>query len=873
MSDSKPYHAPPRAAEWLLARMFPDQGHYSTLGDLAEVYNHLAETQGVRRARAWYWTQALRSIGSFLVTVLYWGGIMFRNYVTIALRNLRRQKVYTLINVFGLALAIACIVLIYYFVRSEVTYDTFHPRYQDVYRVTTTVHYRQVEQWERTPYPLATVMAEQVPGLEAVARLVSIPGKILHINEQILREPVHLAGPTFFDIFDFPLERGDPSVILADPEAVIISKAVQEKYFARRDPIGARLSINLRDDVFTEFTIQGVAASIPENSSIQFDFLLSEQLYPDMYGERSVTDWMPKTLVSTFLRAAPQVRQEDLQANIEKMAEVQELGSMLRVEAADNTLPLQPLQAVHLSKEVRNVLLKPNGDTTYLYILGMISVLVLLVACINFVNLAVGLSTSRSKEVGMRKVLGAQPGQLIRQFWFESCVLSLLALVFGLGLAHLFLPTFNRLAGKSLVLDYYNDGMTIAMLVGLTVGVALLSGLYPAVILSRFKPVAVLKGVLKLRGGNFFSRAMITFQFTLSIGLIACTLLMSDQLQHISRYNLGFDAEQLIYHRLMKPADEALVERYRAVAGQHPNVVGIAATRATLTGDGAGSLWAVTFQGESTTLPSLKIDYDFIDVMDIDLVAGRNLSREHPGDQTGSVLVNEKFLEVFGVEDPIGQPLPFEGAEPSLIVGVVKDFHFQSLRKDIEPLILHLRPDSDYREIITRIRGNRIPETLAYLQATWEGLNTGTLFEYTFFDEVVQNQYEAERHFRTISAYASYFAILIACLGLFGLTALSVAQRTKEMGIRKVLGASVGRILLLFNKEYLYLLLIANLIAWPATYYVMTWWLESFAYRIDIGPGLFVLAGLIVCALAVLTITTQALRTAHINPVDTLRYE
>lgn len=873
MNDIDPYHAPPRLAERIMARMFPDQGRYTTLGDLAEVYSRLAAAHGARRANAWYWMQVVRSLGPFIVNAWYWGGLMFRNYVTIALRNLRRQKVYTVINVFGLALAISCAVLIYHFVRSEMTYDTFHEGYENIYRVTTVVQFREIEQWERTPYPLAAAIEEQVPGLEAVARLVSLLDKIVHLDEQVTHARIHLAGPAFFEVFDFPLERGNPAVILEDPGAVIISKAVQEKYFAGRDPIGAHLSINLRDDAFTEFIIQGVAAAIPENSSIQFDYLLSEQIYSDLYGEPSLTDWSPKTLVSTFFKAAPQVRRADLQATIEKIADAQELASMLRVEEAAYTLPIQPLQDIHLSEKVRNALLEPNGDATYSYILGIVSVLVLLIACINFMNLAVGLSTSRSKEVGMRKVLGAQPGQVIRQFWFESLLLSALALVVGLGLAHLFLPTFNALAGKNLVLDYYHDGTTLAVLLGLTLGVALLSGVYPAVILSRFKPAAVLKGVLKLGGRSFFSRAMITFQFTLSIVLIACTLLMSNQLRHISRHNLGYDTELLLYQRLTKRVDATQVERYRQAAGQHPNVVGLSATRATLIGDDPGSIWAVTFQGERTTVPGLTIDYDFLDVMGLDLVAGRNLSRDYPADLTGSVLVNEAFLAAFGVEDPIGQPVPFGGEQPPVIVGVVKDFHFQSLRKTIEPLILHLRPDADYSEIITRIRGDRLPETLAHLQAAWDGLGDGTPFEYTFFDEVVQNQYETERHFRTISTYASYFAILIACLGLFGLTALSVARRTKEMGIRKVLGASSTRILLLFNKEYLYLLLVANLAAWPAAYYVMTLWLSTFAYRIEIGPGTFVLAGLLVGGLALLTITTQTFRTARVNPADTLRYE
>lgn len=868
------YARPPRFAEWMLAKLFPDQGSYSTLGDLAEVYNYLIEEEGRFRAQTWYWLQALRAIGPFLLNKVYWGGLMFKNYVVIALRNLKRQKVYTAINVFGLALAIACVVLIYHFVRSETTYDTFHEDVDEIYRVTSVVQFRDLERWDSTPYPLAAAIEEQASGVESVVRFISMPDRVVRIGEEVVHTKAHLAGLSFFEIFNFSLEYGHPRVLQDDPSAVIISQRFRDTYFGGYSALGSHLAIDLRGDgEYTDFVVQGVAEPFPENSSIQFDLLLSEGVYKNIVPERALSNWFPKTQISTFLKASSGVTKEALQSNIEQIAVSQGLREMWRIQDAEYVMPLQTLRDIHLSRDVKNVLLEPSGDISYSYILGIVSALVLLIACINFVNLSVGLSTNRIKEVGMRKVMGAQRGQVMRQFWFESLVMSFLALFLGLALAHLFLPTFNALSGKALVLNYYTNGTTLVVLLGLTLGVGLISGIYPAIVVSRFKPAIVLKGSLKLGGKNVFARSMVALQFTLSIFLIACTLIMASQLRHISEHNLGFDSELLVYQRLTKPADDALVARYRQAALLHPNVVGVTATRATLTGDAPGSIWAVSFEGERMTVPVHKVDYDFLEVMGIELVAGRNLSRDHPGDLTGGVLVNEAFVDAFNMNDAVGERVPFGGEQDPVIVGVVHGFHFQSLRKEIEPLVLYLRPDSDFREVVVRIQGDQLSTTLAALQDTWGGLGTGTMFEYTFFDEVVQSQYETDFHFRTISAYTSYFAILIACMGLFGITSLSVARRTKEMGIRKVLGASSTRILMLFNREYIYLFLIANLAAWPLVYYFMSEWLEQFAYRVEIGVGSLALAGGLVVALAMLTITSQAFKTTQINPAHSVRHE
>ena len=875
MSAPQRYQAPPRVAERLLARMFPDQGRYSTLGDLAEVYNHLAETHGVRSANAWYWMQWFRALGPFFINVLYWGGIMFRNYVISTARHLRRHKVYTAINVFGLAVALSFAILVYFFVRSETTYDQFHPDYAHIYRASTALNFEGLEYWENTPFPLAEAIREEVPGIAAVARFVSLPNRVVQVGREQRETSVHLASPSFFEMFHFPLEAGDPSVILNDPQSVIISPHVRETLFGGSDPVGADIQLSVREGELESFTVAGVARPFPENSSITFDYLLTDQHYRRIYPPDPATDWFPKGRTATFLRTRPEANFEGITAALNRIAEQHRLDRFLRGLEVPQKIPLERLDRVHFSADINNRILRPNGDPVYVYILSAVALLVLLIACINFMNLSVGMAATRVREIGLRKVLGAVRGQLMRQFWFESLLLTATAFGLGLALAYALLPTFNGLAGTSLALDVTGNLASPLGLLGLMVLVGLAAGTYPALVLSGFRPVTVLKGRLQIGRRNYFSLSMVVLQLAISIFFIASTLIMARQLRHVSTLDLGYQAELLLMQQLRQGADEALVQRYRQAALQHPNVVGLTGGRITLLGDEPGSVLLVQEDDQPPlVVPVSKIDFDFLEVMGIELADGRNFSPDFPSDAHDAILVNEAFVRHFQLEDPVGQPSPFdfEHGRPT-IVGVVKDYHFMSLRQPIGPLALYLRPDADSRQVITKIRRADIAATLAFLRETWQAQDTGQLFNYTFLDEAVGSQYQAEQNFHAISTYASWLAILIASLGLFGMTALSVARRTKEMGIRKVLGASSLRILLLFNKEYLYLLLIAHLVACPVAYYVMQLWLNGFAYRLDIAPWLFVLAGLTVSVLAVFTITARALRMAHLNPVDTLRYE
>lgn len=869
-----PVAHPPRVAVWIMRRLFRDDGFFTPLGDLQEVYTYLAQEHSQRTADRWYWGQVFRAMLPFLAHTLYGYLLMLRAYLTATSRFLLRYKGYASINVFGLALALAIAMLSYLFIQSERTYDQFHPDPDRIYRVGTTVYFQNLSVWENTPFQLADALLTDVPGVEATTRFSLFENKPLRLNQRREEVNVHLVAPSFFSIFDFSLLVGDPTV-LDNPNTIILSEAMQARYFGDRPAMGATLDLNLKGQEWETFTVAGIAAPVPDNSSIQFDFLIAESYYAHVFGAPDETNWLPKGRTVTFFRASPQASEPAIVDALNSLASQHGLTRFHGGREVETMLPIEPLPAVHFSPLINNRVLTANGDPSLVYIVGAVALLLLLIACINFVNLSLGLSARRAKEVGVRKVFGAQRRQLLGQYSFEALMMSSIALVLGLLIAQALLPTFNLLANKALTLDMLLTGYNVLVVLGFIIGVGLLAGGYPSFVLSAFKPVAVLRGRTGRDGRHYFGQAMVGFQFAVTIFLIAATLIMARQLRYMSSMDVGYDAELVLVQKVPRGIDDAQLERYRQQAMQHAQVVGLSGARTTLFGDQIGSMLMFENDEEVLTVALSKIDYDFLDVLGLELVAGRNLSPDFPSDATQSVLVNQAFVDAYVEGDPLGAKVPYNlmPDERAQIVGIVQDYHFISLRNTISPMLLNLRPDSDYRQVLTKIQGGDIPGTLAHLQSTWDGLNTGMLFDYTFLDEELANQYQAEQQFRTLSTYASWIAILVACLGLLGMTALAVSRRTKEMGVRKVLGASTGRILLLFNRSFVCLLLGASLLASAAAYLLMDRWLERFAYRITISADVLLIATGLVALIAIATISTQAFQAARRNPVDTLRYE
>ncbi len=805
---------------------------------------------------------------------------MFKNYLKIALRNLRRYKAHAAINIAGLAVGIACCLLIFLFVRHELAYDRFHENADHLYRLHKLEKRTDGERsLASLPPPLASALTEEFPEIEQAVRLFlpfNEATKLIHHGENRLEEKVHFADANFFTVFTFPLLKGNPATALQDPNAVVVSEGLAAALFGNEDPIGQHLSIRIGGND-QDFLVTGVAKRPPENSSLKFNLLLNYQKVKDelrgFYGENVLASWNNFTEIYVQLseKAQASIVQSQLPSLVEKYR-----GNLVQSWRLTNApdafqLRLQPLTGVHLNPTIQGGIV-PTSNPAYSYILSGIALLLLILACVNFTTLAIGRSMSRGREVGMRKVLGAVRLQLMKQFWGETLLMSFLALLLGLGLAELLLPVFNELSGKNLSLSQLNNWMTLASLAGLLLLTGLAAGSYPAAVLSGFHPVEVLKGTLKISGKNRLTQSLVVIQFVLCIGLLISTLVMFRQLDFMRTKDLGFDKEQVVVipTHTQDEVGASLLAIYKNALASHPRILSVS---------GADGLFAKTSLSLSVhtsdknfNVFTYRVDEDYLQTLGIELAEGRNFSREITTDAENAVLVNESLVKALGWDDAVGKEVPI-GFPSKTVIGVVKDYHFEALHHEIQPMLLNVNPARPIHYILVRISAGEISATLEALKEMWQKIAPNSPFAYSFLDEEVDRHYKAEERWGKIVNHASVLGVLISCLGLFGLTAVAVTKRTKEIGIRKVMGASAARIVVLVSKEFLLLVLIAFVVAAPAAYFAMSRWLQNFAYRIDISWWLFAFAGGLALIIALLTVSTQAIRAALANPVEALRYE
>ncbi len=797
---------------------------------------------------------------------------MLKNYLTVAVRNLIRHKGYSAINIAGLAVGMAFCILTFMYVQHEWSYDTFHQNADRIYRVYQVNKYATGEQVSVvTPTPLAPTMKENFSEVVRAVRFWRWFDTTVHYGDNLIgNNRLVFADPEVFDVFSFPQVQGNLKIALYDKNSVVMTQDMVKKYFGDKDPLGKSVSI-LMGRSFRDFVVKGVV-EIPENSSIQFDFAVSFENALKQ-GTRA-DDWSSSSLI-TYIQLSGQARASDLEQKLPRFVETY-FGAVIEYmrkgfKGYGQQLRLQPLTEVHLNPAITFGGMTPPSNPLYVYILSGIALSVLLVACVNFMNLSVGLASTRFREVGVRKVLGATRSRLAGQFWGEAVLLSLIAMFAGVALAEQALPTFNNLVERRLTLHYRSMWFT---LVGLALMVGCIAGSYPALTLSRFQPVDALKGKLKIGGGNWFSRGLVVLQFSLSVILIVTTLVIARQMNFLRAKDLGFKKEHVVVihagWELGGSERRRFVDLLRHEVAPHGRIVGVSAAGASFGDDKWGSCKDLTYEGHSMKCYFHNTDYDFLKTLELELAEGRDFSKDFPTDVKESVLVNEAFVRQLGLRSPIGKKAPRFG---KTIVGIVKDFHLLSLHHDIVPVVLELGPDAMLEYIFVRLGPDRIPTTLGLLKEKWQEIVPYKPFVYSFLDEDVAQQYRAEKRWERIVHYSAAFAILIACLGAFGLTSLAVARRTKEIGIRKVLGASVSNIVMLLSREFVLLVGIANLIAWPVAYYAMRWWLENFAYRIALGSGVFILGGTLALAVALLTVSVQAIQAARANPVGALRYE
>lgn len=806
---------------------------------------------------------------------------MFRNYFKIALRNLRKHKGYSFINVAGLAIGIACCLLIFLLIRDELSFDQFHEHKNQIYRVIIQQpgqFYMGTDYLAVTPAPLASALIEEFPEVIKATRIDQSNNVIMsYKNKRFYEDGFLWADNHFFDVFSFPFLRGDQSEALSEPYSMVISKRMAQKYFGDEDPIGKIMALSNRYD----FKVTGIMKDVPQNSHLQFDFLAPLMTLKSIRGQEDYLESWGNYSYYTYILLSKGYPPKSLEKKFSAFSEKYMGERLCRMRERDPTREagrffLQPLKRIHLYSHL-NFEISPNSDIKQIYLLSALAFVILLIACINYMNLATARSAIRAKEVGMRKVIGAERRQLIRQFIGESIFLSFIAILLAAILVEILLPVFNSIIGKSIRLHFFNDWEFFIGLICVALVVGIISGSYPAFFLSSFQPVTVLKGNLKTEvKGSILRRILVIFQFAASIVLVISTVIIYSQIEYMRNMKLGFSREQVVVLPVRDRELRQNHEPFKHELLQNPAILGCAASTwlpsniRTNVGD---TIWEGMEEGMDMQVYLLQADYDFIDLFEIELVEGRNFSREFSTDSQ-AYIVNEAARKIFGWEEALGKRFGFRREEIGLgqVIGVVKNFHFLSLHQEIQPLVIHLT-ENWMSYLSVKINTQNIRQTVEFLKTKWKKFSPNYPFEYFFLDDDLEKMFRSEMRLGKIFASFTVLAIFIACLGLFGLASFTSEQRTKEIGVRKVLGASFSNIVVLLSKEFSKWVLIASLIAWPVAYYTVSQWLQSFAYRISIGIWIFLLSTILALFVAMITVSFKAVKAALANPVDALRYE
>jgi len=779
---------------------------------------------------------------------------MIKNYTKITFRNLKKHKFYSFINITGLAIGIACCLIIFLWIQNELGYDRFHENAGELYRIVQeSTQGSKVLHINVTPSALGPLLKERYPEIVDSARYADTSWDMGR-EETHYRVSVALVDGSFLKMFSYPLLEGTPQAALEHPFSIVISDEMKEKYFAGEDPLGKTLRVGESLDL----NVTGVLQNIPKNSHMRFDCLVPFKILEEF--DYNMNDWGSNNFW-TYIQLAENASSQEVETKISGIYQD-------HVPESSAILYLQPVARIHLYA------LGGGGLIIYIYIFSGMAIFILLIACINYMNLSTARSVNRAREVGIRKVVGANRVQLIRQFMGESIFYACIALIIGLIILYLLLPTFGQLAGRPLGMDYSLP--IILILIGLTLFTGILAGVYPALILSSFQTIHALKGALKSRDGSaLFRKILVVTQFSLSIFLIIGTLSVFRQIDFMMNRELGYNKENI----LCVPMRGQLARIYQAFKTrllENPNIISM--TRANTTPDIKQSSIAdydITWDGrvEGDNFPGINVmgvDPDYLKTCKMEMAEGRFFSEEFPTDSTDSWVINEAAAAAMGLESPLGIGV-YWAEYKGKIIGVIKDFHFSSLHEEIEPLLIRMNLWLD--NILIRIRSDNIPGTIGFIQKTLKDLLPHYAFEYEFLDTRLENLYTAEQRMEKILIFSTIIAIFISCLGLLGLASFTAEQRTKEIGIRKVLGSTVAGVVFLLSREFIKWVLLANLIAWPVAYFAVHNWLQNFAIRTIIGWEIFLLSGCLALVISLLTVCYQSIKAAVANPVDSLRYE
>jgi putative ABC transport system permease protein len=793
---------------------------------------------------------------------------MFRNYLKIALRNLWKHKVFSFINILGLTVGMTACFLIFMYVRFELSYDDQHKKAADIYRIVADL--KTPSDLINTSGPAWAVPPNIKRDFPEVKEFVRVSGQSFLVRRgdvKFQEDKSAFADSSFFRVFDFKLLKGDPNTALTAPLSVVLTSSTAKKYFGKQDPMG-QILLFTGDGHAAKVT--GVMEDIPENSQIDADLLVSMSTLTKNFNPGLDEQW------SNYGSAAYLL----LQPGTDPNALVKKFPAFLEKRNGDEmkqiqmypTLLLEPLRDVYLYSKRDG---QKTGNINNVYIFSIIAVFILVIACINFVNLTTARSAERAKEVGIRKVVGAVKPQLAGQFLGESLIICIFAFVLTFFLAWMLTPLFNQLAGKTIIAGVGGQTQYIMYLLAGALAIGVIAGLYPALVLSSFQPITVLKGRFTSGArGAFLRKGLVIVQFSISIALITGTLIVYRQMKYMRSQKLGFDKEQmLVINSNGDPGRDAFKQAVLGIPA-----VKSAALSSSVPGSGNPGAYSevenIKGDLQIANLDLYFVDFDYIPHYKMQMVAGRPFSRQFITDTTQAMVLNERAVKLFGYSSPeqaIGKRFKQWGREGK-IIGVVKDFHFRSLQEEIKPLSMRIEPGG-CDMVSINIAGNDLPGTLATIESKWKSIIPNRPFSYFFLDEFFDRQYRAEIRFSNLFLYFAILAIFISCLGLLGLASYSTFQRTREIGIRKVMGASVSAIVHLLSKEFMQLLFIAFVLASPVAWYVMDRWLQDFSYRTSITWWIFVVAGIIAILVALLTVSYQAVKAAVANPVDSLRTE
>jgi len=870
---------PPLLAERVLTLVLPDEVWNTPLGDFQEFYSVLVREKGLLKAKIWYWGQLCYLVPRKLGHAFYWRTVMLHNYMKTAYRNLMKSKGFSFINIFGLATGLACCILIMLFVLDELSYDRYHENAHRIYRMGNRgIVNNNLDLTARSSPPLGEVLKHEFPEVEAVTRMRNYGFPVFRHNDRVFsEEKVFWTDPSFFDVFTVTFITGDAKTALNRPDAIVLTESMARKYFGDEDPMGKIINSDNRQDLI----VTAVVRDVPRNSHFHFDFLES------IVGRQDVQSpvWYFNDYYTYILLrqgASPKALEEKLFETVKQHVGPQIQGVLgitideFFASGGDFRYFPQKLTDIHLKSHI-DFELEPNGHIAYVYIFSSIALGILLIACINFVNLSTARSTMRAREVGIRKAVGSRRHQLIRQFLAETMLMSLMAMVVALAMAQLLLPAFNSLAQKDMTIPLFSSIYGLPLMVGFALLIGFIAGAYPAWFLASFHPVDVLRGgMIRGRRRSTLRSVLVILQFSISIVLIIGTLVIRNQLAFIQNTNLGFSKDQVV---VIKKTDDLgeQVQAFKQELVKYPQIMSVS-NCTELMGNPfeLAAFIAEGTSGEETHLANyLGADADFLKTFQIELLDGRFFDVDRREGQV-NVVLNETMVRTMGIEDPVGKHL-INGINTSVkypIIGVVKDFHFESFHQRLRPLLLFsLQPREVGRYVSVRVRTEDIQETLSFIDQTWRRFTADQPFEYEFFDDHFARIFLSEEKTAQIFLVFSVLAIIIASLGLFGLSAFITEQRTKEIGIRKVLGSSVPGILVLLIQQFSKWVLIANLVSWPVAYFVMRRWLENFAYRTSMGLHIFLISSALAFLIAVLTVSYQSVRAAFTNPVKSLRYE